>query len=444
MSSVFGNVDAAAKATIVILAVPFSAQAAILKSIKPALKTAILVDATVPLAATVGGRPTRMLGVWEGSAAQAARELLPGVPVVSAFHNVSADVLQDLSATPDCDILICGDDAAAKERVAALVKLIPGLRPVDAGALEMSRIVESLTALLIALNRRHKVPPLRHPDHRHDRNRSRPASAKMTVMRYGRALIAAAVLACFGLPAAAQNRRHPYDLAALKAQLLQLKVNPYPPPRERSAQILVASSANGREHHRRRRSTRLQALSTTTAIPCAAGWRSRSAISAPRRSIRCRRSRRPSRGPRTSSGANSVNNPQASPRIRNYGLGTSADSICFALMRLEAIPARRVQDGRYRAATAAEVPADRSIRFRSPCRGGRRRFRCRCNQARAGSRRCRRRAPARDRDAAAESERCSGVAITGTRPTGESISRIMLRASICGWASTSATPFTLP
>jgi len=152
-----GNPEAAANGTIVILAVPFSAQAAILKSIKPALKTAILLDTTVPLAATVGGRPTRMLGVWEGSAAQAARELVPGVPVVSAFHNVSADVLQDLSATPDCDILICGDDTAAKERVAALVKLIPGLRPVDAGALEMSRIVESLTALLIALNRRHKV-----------------------------------------------------------------------------------------------------------------------------------------------------------------------------------------------------------------------------------------------------------------------------------------------
>ena len=152
-----GNPEAAANGTIVILAIPFSAQAAILKSIKPALKTAILVDTTVPLAATVGGRPTRMLGVWEGSAAQAARELVPGVPVVSAFHNVSADVLQDLSATPDCDILICGDDAAAKERVAALVKLIPGLRPVDAGALEMSRIVEGLTALLIALNRRHKV-----------------------------------------------------------------------------------------------------------------------------------------------------------------------------------------------------------------------------------------------------------------------------------------------
>lgn len=151
------NVDAASHASIVILAVPYSAQAAILKSIRPSLKAAILVDATVPLAATVGGKPTRLLGVWEGSAAQAARDLLPGVPVVSAFHNVSADVLQDLSVTPDCDILICGDDASAKERVSALVKLIPGLRPLDAGALEMSRIVEGMTALLISLNRRYKV-----------------------------------------------------------------------------------------------------------------------------------------------------------------------------------------------------------------------------------------------------------------------------------------------
>ncbi len=153
----FANADAAAKAMVVILAVPFSAQAAILKTIRPALKAAILVDATVPLAATLGGKSTRLLGVWEGSAAQAARDLLPGVPVVSAFHNVSADILQDLSATPDCDILICGDDQAAKDRVSALVALIPGLRPLDAGPLEMSRIVEGVTALLISLNRRYKV-----------------------------------------------------------------------------------------------------------------------------------------------------------------------------------------------------------------------------------------------------------------------------------------------
>ena len=151
------NPQAAGSANIVVLAVPFPAQAGILKSIKLSLKNAILVDTSVPLAATIGGRPTRMLGVWEGSAAQQAQGLLPGVPVVSAFHNVSAEVLNDLSKTLDCDILICGDDAVAKERVSGLVKLIPGLRPLDAGPLEISRIVESMTALLISLNRRYKT-----------------------------------------------------------------------------------------------------------------------------------------------------------------------------------------------------------------------------------------------------------------------------------------------
>jgi len=151
------NAQAAAQASIVILAVPFSAQAGTVKSIKPALKTAIVVDACVPLAADIGGKATRMLGVWEGSAAQATRDLLPGVAVVSAFHNISAEVLQDLSSTSDCDVLICGDDAAAKERLSALIRLIPGLRPLDAGPLEMSRVVEGITALLISLNRRYKV-----------------------------------------------------------------------------------------------------------------------------------------------------------------------------------------------------------------------------------------------------------------------------------------------
>ena len=152
------NAEAAAKSSIVVLSVPFPAQAGILQSIKGSLKNSILVDTTVPLAATVGGRPTRLLGVWEGSAAEQARALAPPeVPVVAAFHNLSALALQDLAHPLDCDILICGDDAAAKERLMPLVRLIPGLRPVDAGPLEMARIVESITALLISINRRHKV-----------------------------------------------------------------------------------------------------------------------------------------------------------------------------------------------------------------------------------------------------------------------------------------------
>jgi NADPH-dependent F420 reductase len=151
------NADAVAGASIVVLTVPFAAQAGTLNSIKSALNNAVLVDTTVPLAASVGGRATRVLGIWEGSCAQAAQSLVPGVPVVSAFHTLSAELLHDMQSTPDCDVLICGDDAAAKKKLAALVVLIPGLRALDAGPLEMSRICESVTALLISLNRRYKT-----------------------------------------------------------------------------------------------------------------------------------------------------------------------------------------------------------------------------------------------------------------------------------------------
>ena len=152
------NSQAAAQASVVVMAVPFPAQAAILNSIKGSLKDAVLVDTTVPLAATVGGKPTRLLGIWQGSAAEQSRELTPpGTPVLAAFHNLSAEALHDLSVTPDCDILVCGDDEAAKKTLFPLVRLIPGLRPIDAGPLEMARIVESMTALLISVNRRYRV-----------------------------------------------------------------------------------------------------------------------------------------------------------------------------------------------------------------------------------------------------------------------------------------------
>lgn len=154
----FENARAAAEASIVVIAVPIAVQAAIIKSIRDSLKNAIVVDATVPLAAALGGKPTRILQLWQGSAAEQARELVPATTsVLSAFHNVSAEVLQDLDATPDCDILVCGDDDAAKKVLFPLVRLIPGLRPIDAGPLEMSRAVEEITALLISVNRRYRV-----------------------------------------------------------------------------------------------------------------------------------------------------------------------------------------------------------------------------------------------------------------------------------------------
>src|SRR5262249_29585390 len=119
---------------------------------------AILIDVTVPLASDLGGKATRVVGVWQGSAAQQAAELAPkGVAVVSAFHNVAASVLQAVERPLDCDIIVCGDHREAKALVKELVRKIPGAGYVDGGALENSRIVEQITALLIAINIGYKV-----------------------------------------------------------------------------------------------------------------------------------------------------------------------------------------------------------------------------------------------------------------------------------------------
>jgi NADPH-dependent F420 reductase len=153
------NEEAAARAGTVLLSVPFRVQAENLNNLRYALQpTTILIDATVPLAAAIGGRATRTLGVWQGSAAQQAAEMAPrGVTVVSAFHTVSAAALTDIERELDEDILIAGDDRKTKDEVAALVRRIPGLRPVDCGDLEVARILEQQTALLISVNARHKI-----------------------------------------------------------------------------------------------------------------------------------------------------------------------------------------------------------------------------------------------------------------------------------------------
>ena len=143
------NRAACAAADILMLTVPFEGQAPLLKQLKPAITEAsIVIDATVPLASAVGGRASRPLGVWQGSAAQQAAELLPkGISVVAAFHNLSADLLNgdDPRDDPDAAQLTC--ELAAK---------IPGVRALDGGRLENARIVEQITALLIGLNIRHK------------------------------------------------------------------------------------------------------------------------------------------------------------------------------------------------------------------------------------------------------------------------------------------------
>lgn len=153
------NAEAAREADVVILSVPFRNQSETLTNLKDVLHEGqLLVDATVPLAAAVSGKATRTLGVWQGSAAQQAQEMAPpGVRVVSAFHTVSAPRLADLEHELDEDILIVGDRREDKARVAELVERIAGLRPVDCGPLEMARIVEQLTALIISINVRHRA-----------------------------------------------------------------------------------------------------------------------------------------------------------------------------------------------------------------------------------------------------------------------------------------------
>jgi hypothetical protein len=155
----FENGEAAKRGEIVFLTVPFRAQSENLNNLREALSPGqILVDCTVPLAAAVGGKATRSLGVWQGSAAQQAQEMVPaGVTVVSALHTVGAPTLSDPGAELGEDVLVCGDKKADKARVARLIELIPGLRAVNAGALEMARIVEQLTPMLISVNTRYKA-----------------------------------------------------------------------------------------------------------------------------------------------------------------------------------------------------------------------------------------------------------------------------------------------
>lgn len=153
------NSDAVGKAPIVILTVPLSAQVETLKAIRTSLASgAILVDATVPLEIAVGGRVSRTISLWDGSAAQQAARLVPaGVSVVSTFHLLGAEALKSLDRPVDCDALICGDNADAKATVSRLAAKIPGVRAIDAGPLENARYLETSAALLIALNLKHKV-----------------------------------------------------------------------------------------------------------------------------------------------------------------------------------------------------------------------------------------------------------------------------------------------
>ena len=153
------NQDAVAACGVVLVTVPFAAQAETYRGIRDAVRQdAIVCDATSPLATAVGGRAWQVLRPWEGSAAEQARALLrTGTRLVSGFQTVAAEALRDLDRDLDGDVLLCGADAEAKAVIGGLVEEIPALRWADVGPLSMARVVEPLTAVLVGANRTYGV-----------------------------------------------------------------------------------------------------------------------------------------------------------------------------------------------------------------------------------------------------------------------------------------------
>src|SRR6266849_1939663 len=126
------NLSAAGACDVAVVTIPFSGAAALLKQLKSVWKPGtIVIDTTVPLAAVGGGAATRVLGVWQGSAAEQTQELLPpGVNLAAAFQNLGAESLAG-DEPVDCDVLVCGNDEKAKQVAFELVGKIPGARPLN-------------------------------------------------------------------------------------------------------------------------------------------------------------------------------------------------------------------------------------------------------------------------------------------------------------------------
>lgn len=148
------NLAAARNGEIVVLTVPYAAQLPTLEAVKAGLAGKILIDVTVPLVPPQVGRVQLPDG---GSAVVKAQAMLgEGVRVISAFQNVSAELLRDLDRTIDCDVLVCGDDRAARAQVITLAKEA-GMRAFHAGPLANSVVAEALTSVLITINRQYKI-----------------------------------------------------------------------------------------------------------------------------------------------------------------------------------------------------------------------------------------------------------------------------------------------
>lgn len=146
------NDDAAEAADFIIIAVPYEAHRTTLESLAAAVAGKVVVDTAVPVEFAGGLRVNR---VQAGSLAQETAQILSGAKVAAAFHTVSAPMLSDVSRPPHGDVLICGDEPAAKEAAATLARAI-GMRPVDVGGLAGAHALEQLAGLLLVMNRRYR------------------------------------------------------------------------------------------------------------------------------------------------------------------------------------------------------------------------------------------------------------------------------------------------
>ena len=145
---------------VLFVTVPYAGQADTYRTLKDHLPEGrIVCDCTSPLATAVGGRPWQVIRPWHGSAAEQAEAILGRgrMRLVSGFHTVAGDLLQEIDRPMEGDVLLCGADAEAKATVGSLVEDVPDLRWVDAGELSMARVLEPLTAVLVSVNRTYRV-----------------------------------------------------------------------------------------------------------------------------------------------------------------------------------------------------------------------------------------------------------------------------------------------
>lgn len=149
------NAEAAASADVIIVSVPYDGHRELLTALAPELAGKVVINCVNPMVFE-RGRPS-MVAVPEGSAAQEAAAVLVDSTIVSAFHDVSAKLLLGPSRSVPTDVLVCGDDADANALVCLLAGQIPGMRGVDVGPLRLSGVLESLTMVLIGVNKRYKT-----------------------------------------------------------------------------------------------------------------------------------------------------------------------------------------------------------------------------------------------------------------------------------------------